>query len=60
MEVTDEQMVPAPPDFSVSPSPSVLLDRVRKALNTEPPKAVSLIRVIHQCHSTIVVPSLPN
>ena len=41
MEVSDEQMVPAPPDFSVSPSPSVLLDRVRKALNTEVPKPVS-------------------
>jgi len=44
MEVNDElskaQMVPAPPDFSVSPSPSVLLDRVRKALNTETPKPV--------------------
>ena len=46
MEVTDEQMVPAPPDFSVSPSPSVLLDRVRKALNTEVPKPVSY--AVHQ------------
>ena len=41
MEVTDEQVVPAPPDFSVSPSPSVLLDRVCKALNMEVPKTVS-------------------
>ena len=41
MEVTDEQVVPAPPDFSVSPSPSVLLDRVCKALNMETPKPVS-------------------
>lgn len=46
MEVNDEQMVPAPPDFSVSPSPSVLLDRVRKALNTEVPKPVSY--AVHQ------------
>ena len=49
MEATDEQMVPAPPDFSVSPSPSVLLDRVRKALNTEPPKPVSVIIIYLLC-----------
>lgn len=49
MEISDElarsQMVPAPPDFSVNPSPSVLLDRVRKALNMEVPKPVSKIIV---------------
>ena len=41
MEAADEQVVPAPPDFSVSPSPSVLLDRVCKALNMDVPKTVS-------------------
>lgn len=47
-ELSKAQMVPAPPDFSVSPSPSVLLDRVRKALNTEISKPVSRWNVIWQ------------
>ena len=52
MEVNEEQMIPAPPDFSVSPSPSVLLDRVRKALNTEIPKQVSGIVELNSSHVT--------
>ena len=57
------QMVPAPPDFSMTPSLSVLVNRVSMALNTadEQPKPVSSCEcTLSSCNNASVEDNYSN